>query len=74
MFIVVVYHRETKKVILCMPFVLSGDVKITQNTGLVYNGYDYRVFCNMEPVLYEDKDGDICLRDNALIVNGEDLK
>jgi hypothetical protein len=27
----------------------------------------------MEPVLYKDKDGDICLNDNAFIINSNSL-
>lgn len=69
MFTVIVYHKQTKKVILTLPLIFEGMARIRQLDSIVYNGYDYRVYCEMEPVLYEDDDGDICLKDNAFIVN-----
>ena len=73
MFTVVVYHLETKKIIAALPFIFDGWTRITQNPTLLHNDYDYRVFCDMEPVVYEDEDGDLCLQDNALIINSNQL-
>lgn len=73
MFTVIVYHLETKKIIAAVPFTLEGWVRIRQNPGLLYDGYDYRVYCDMEPIVYEDDDGDLCLQDNAFIINSKQL-
>lgn len=73
MFTIVVYHLETKKIIAALPFIFDGPTHIVQNPGILHNDYGYRVFCDMEPVLYEDEDGDLCIQDNALIINSNIL-
>lgn len=52
------------------------DVKthIRQLDTLLHNDYDFRVYCGMSPVIYEDDDGDVCLKPNAFIMHSEMLK
>ena len=74
MFSIVVYHRDTNKVILALPLSFDRATHIQQLDSLLHNAYDYRVYCDMSPVYYEDDDGDICLKPNSFIVNSNLLK
>ena len=74
MFTVIVYHRETQKIILCLPLIFDRVTNIKQLDGILHDEYDYRVYCGMDPVYYVDDDDDICLKPNAFIINSEMLK
>lgn len=52
---------------------ISNDTFVEQQSAILHNNYEYQVFANREPVLFEDTDGDICLKANACFVNGGDL-
>ena len=73
MFTIVVYEKETRKVVLALPFEFKNDTAITQADAILHNNYEYEVFANNEPVFYEDDNGDICLKANCFIVNSGDL-
>ena len=73
MFTVVVYEKKTRKVILCLPLKFQNDTFVEQQSAILHNNYEYQVFANREPVLFEDTDVDICLKANACFVNGGDL-
>ena len=74
MFRIVVYHIETRKIIMDLPLIFDVQTHIRQLDGLLHNDYDYRVYCGMVPVFYEDEDGDICLKPNVFLINSELLK
>ena len=71
---IVVYHIETGKIIMDLPLIFDQVVHIRQLDSLLHDDYDYRVYCGMDPVFYEDEDGDICLKPNAFLINSELLK
>lgn len=56
-----------------MPLKFENDAFVTQQDSVLHNDYDYEVFANREPVFYEDKDGDMCLKQNCFIANSGDL-
>ena len=74
MFRIVVYHTETRKIILDLPLIFDRPTAIKQLDSLILDGYDYRVYCGMDPVIYEDEDEDLCLYPNAFLINSELLK
>ena len=74
MFRIVVYHIETRKIIMDLPLIFDKETYIRQLDTLLHADYDYRVYCGMNPVFYEDDDGDICLKPNAFLINSELLK
>lgn len=74
MFRIIVYHIETRKIIMDLPLTFDRSTVINQLDSLLHKDYDYRVYCDMSPVLYEDDVGDICLKPNAFVVNSELLK
>lgn len=74
MFTIVVYCKETKKIVLALPLEFHNPTRITQARTLEHKDYGYRVYCEMRPVIYEDGDGDLCLKDDSFIINSEDLK
>ena len=74
MFKIVVYHRATRKIIMYLPLIFDRATYIRQLDTLLHDDYDYRVYCCMEPVLYEDDDGDVCIKPNAFLINSELLK
>lgn len=74
MFRIVIYHIETRKIIMDLPLIFDTVVHIRQLDSLLHNDYDYRVYCDMTPVFYEDDDGDICLKPNSFLINSELLK
>lgn len=74
MFRIVIYHIETRKIIVDLPLIFDVQTNIRQLDTLVHNGYDYRIYCGMDPVFYEDGDCDICLNPNAFLINSELLK
>lgn len=74
MLTIVVYHQETKKIIMMLPLCFDNDVKVTKLDTLLHKEYSYRVFCKMDPVIYEDDDGDLCLKDNSFLINSNELK
>ena len=57
-----------------LPLIFDTVTNIRQLDTLLSNDFDYRVYCDMSPVFYEDEDGDICLKPNAFIINSELLK
>ena len=57
-----------------LPLIFDVQTNIRQLDTLLHNDYDYRVYCGMDPVFYEDADGDICLKPNAFLINSELLK
>ena len=57
-----------------LPLIFDGATYIRQLDTLLHNDYDYRVYCCMEPVFYEDDDGDVCIKPNAFLINSELLK
>ena len=57
-----------------LPLIFDQVVHIRQLDSLLHDDYDYRVYCGMDPVFYEDEDGDICLKPNAFLINSELLK
>lgn len=73
MFTIVVFEESTRKVKLALPLVFENDAVVSQEDAIVWNGLAYEVFANKEPVLYEDADGDICLKPNCCIINSGDL-
>ena len=74
MFRIVIYHIESRKIILDLPLIFDRVTNIRQLDTILHNDYDYRVYCGMDPVFYEDDDGDICLKPNAFLINSELLK
>jgi len=72
MFTIVVYERETRKVILCLPLRFTNDTEVNQETTILHKGYGYEVFANREPVFYEDENGDMCLKENCFAVKRGD--
>ena len=73
MFRIVVYHVETRKIIMDLPLIFDVVANIKALDTLLHYNYDFRVFCGMEPVFYEDEDGDICLKPNAFLINSSEL-
>lgn len=73
MFRIVVYHIETRKIIMDLPLIFDTVTHIRQLDTLLSNDFDYRVYCGMSPVFYEDDDGDICLNPNAFLINSNEL-
>ena len=74
MFRIVVYHIETRKIIMDLPLIFDTETYIRQLDTLLHNDYDFRVYCGMEPVYYEDEACDVCLKPNAFLINSELLK
>ena len=74
MFKIIVYHKETNKIILDLPLLFDKNTQIKQLDTLLHDEYDYRVYCGMSPVYYRDDVGDICLKPNSFIINSEMLK
>lgn len=74
MFRIVVYHVETRKIIMDLPLIFDTVTNIRQLDTLLSNDFDYRVYCGMDPVFYEDEDGDICINPNAFLINSKLLK
>ena len=66
MFTIVVYDKKTKVVLLILPFRISGDVNIELPFGcLQHNKVSFAIFNgDVEPVLKENPDGDICFVEN----------
>lgn len=73
MFTVVVYEQKTRKIICCIPLKFENDTLVKSEDCILYNGFEFEVFANREPVFYEDKDGDMCLKSNCFIANSGDL-
>ena len=73
MLTIVLFEKNTRKVKLVLPLVFDNNAYVSPKDAIVWNGLEYEVFVNREPVLYEDDDGDICLKANAFIINGGDL-
>lgn len=73
MFTLVVYHKETRKIILVLPLQFDKDVGIKGLDYIMHNGYDYATFVNTEPVFGKDSDGDIILKPNSFIINSKDI-
>ena len=73
MFTIVLYEVETRKVKLALPLVFKNDAKVSQEDAVVWNGLDYAIFTNSEPIFYEDEDGDICLKQGSFIIDSNDL-
>ena len=73
MFTIVVFHKESKKVILALPLEFDRSVGIKSLDTMIHRDYDYRVYDNMSPVFYKDEVGDICLKPNTFIVNSKSL-
>ena len=71
---IIVYHKETNKIILALPLMFDKDTCIKQLDALLHDCYDYRIYCGMKPVCYRDDDGDICLKPNSFVINSEMLK
>ena len=74
MFRIIVYHIETRKIIMDLPLIFDQVTNIRQLDTLLSVDFDYRIYCDTCPVFYEDSDGDICLRPNAFLINSELLK
>lgn len=74
MFKIIVYHKETNKIVLALPLIFDRPTNIRQLDSLLADEFDYRIFCGMEPVCYKDDDGDICLKPNSFIINSNLLK
>ena len=73
MFRIVVYHIETRKLIMDLPLIFDQFTHIRQLDSLLSEDFDYRIYCGMSPVFYEDDDGDICLNPNAFLINSNEL-
>lgn len=73
MFRIVVYHIETRKIIMDLPLIFDQPAYIRQLDTLLSEDFDFRVYCGMEPVFYEDYDDDICLKPNAFLINSNEL-
>lgn len=73
MFTIVLFEKNTRKVKLVLPLVFENDAHVSQKDAIIWDGLEYEVFANREPVFYEDADGDICLKVNCFIINGGDL-
>ena len=73
MFTVVVYHKLSRKIIAVLPFAFDKSVRITMSDGLLYNDFGFKIYSDMEPVLFEDNNGDICLKENAFYINSDQL-
>lgn len=74
MFTVAIYHIETKELIAMIPLVLHDPTRISMLESILHKDYDYMIFCDTDPVLGEDQDGDIILKPNSFIINSELLK
>lgn len=57
-----------------LPLIFDVETYIRQLDTILHNDYDFRVYCGTSPVIYEDEDGDICLKPNAFVINSELLK
>lgn len=73
MFNVIVYHKLTKKIIAYLPFEFEDSVRICLNDSLKHKDFDFAVYNNTEPILFEDFQGDICLKENSFIIDGSML-
>ena len=73
MFRIVVYHVKTRKIIIDLPLIFDTVTNIRQLDTLLSEDFDYRIYCGMNPVFYEDADGDICLNPNAFLINSNEL-
>lgn len=73
MFRIVVYHVETRKIIMDLPLIFDVETRIRQLDSMLHEDYDYRIYCGMSPVFYEDEDGDVCLNPNAFLINSNKL-
>lgn len=69
MFTVAVFNKQTHKIILLLPLQFDRDVRISSLPAILHNDFDFRVFSDIEAVMYEDSDGDICLKENCFIVD-----
>lgn len=73
MFTVVVYHKQTRKIVAALPFEFDTNVRIALHDALLHNDFGFRVYSDTDPVLFEDYVGDICLKENSFFINGRDL-
>lgn len=56
-----------------LPLIFDVETRIRQLDTMLHNDYDFRVYCGMDPVFYEDEVGDICLKSNAFLINSNEL-
>lgn len=71
MFTIAVFDKKSHKVIALLPFQFDRSVRISASPGILHNDFDFRVFSDNEAVLYEDADGDICLKENCFIADSK---
>ena len=75
MFIVVVFEKKTRKVVVTLPFSFEVDnedggfVDVYLDYVIRHKNYGFEIFNDTEPVFFNDTDGDMCLKDRCLIVN-----
>lgn len=73
MFTIIIYHKQSKKVIAAFPLEFSDRTRIRMPFSIMHDNFDFGVYNSTEPILYEDGDGDICLKENSFIINSNDL-
>ena len=74
MFKIIIYHKQTRKIIAALPFVFTNKAGIYLGDSIMYEGYDFAIYSETEPILYEDKDGDLCLRENCFVMHSSILE